>query len=112
MISFHNEMLQEHKENVRGGQGAFISSRIFPEPLDAKVFLARNVLPAGVSIGVHTHSDDSEAYIILKGTAMVTDDGTEYEMHPGDAEYCAVGHSHGLYNPGPEDVEFLAVFME
>lgn len=113
MIRYANEMKQEPKENVRGGVGKYVSTHLFtPEDVDKTTLFARNVFPAGVSIGEHPHGTEGEAYVILKGKGILIEDGKEYEVGPGDAEYCTGGHTHGIRNPGPEDLEFLAIIIK
>lgn len=113
MIHYEKEMAREPKENVRGGSGRYECTHLFtPAEVDKTTLFARNVLPAGVSIGVHPHNTEGEAYVILRGRAVVTEDGQEYELGPGDAEYCTGGHTHGIRNPGPEEMEFLAIIMK
>lgn len=113
MIHYAEQMPQEKKENVRGGTGAYLSRHLFtPQDVDKTTLFARNVFPAGVSIGEHPHTTEGEAYIILRGKGVITEDGQAYEVGPGDAEYCTGGHTHGIYNPGPQELEFLAIIIK
>ncbi len=66
-----------------------LDSRKFP-------FMHSDEMPAGVSIGVHTHTDNEEIYYLQSGKGVLTFDGKEYEMAAGDISLCTVGHSHGF----------------
>lgn len=113
MIRYSKDMPQEPKENVRGGVGKYTYTQMFTrEEVDKTTLFGKNVLPAGVSIGEHPHGTEGEAYVILKGNGIMIEDGKEYEVGPGDAEYCTGGHTHGIRNPGPGDLEFLAIIMK
>ena len=59
-------------------------------------FMHRDEIKAGVSIGVHTHTDSEEIYYLASGKGILTYDGVEYEMAEGDISLCTVGHSHGF----------------
>ena len=113
MIRYSNEMQKETKENVRGGVGKYVSTHLFtPEQVEKTTLFAKNVLPEGASIGVHPHNAEGEAYVILSGRGIVTEDGEEFEVGSGDAEYCTGGHTHGIRNDGPEPLEFLAIIIK
>ena len=59
-------------------------------------FMHADEIPAGVSIGNHLHSDNEEIYYLVSGRGILTYDGEEYEMMPGDVSLCLPGHSHGF----------------
>lgn len=69
-----------------------------------------NILAPGVSIGVHTHEHGEEYYLVLSGHGVMTLDGTEHPVGPGDISAVYAGGSHGLKNTGDEDMR-LIVFM-
>ena len=73
-------------------------------------FCHDNILSPGVSIGVHTHERGEEYYLVLSGHGVMTLDGREYAMGPGDISGVYAGGSHGLRNTGEEDLR-LIVFM-
>ena len=68
-------------------------------------------LDPGCSVGIHPHTENGEIYVVLKGEAVVTEDGVEHTLRPGDAEFCADGHTHGIENRTSEPVTFLAVIL-
>ena len=53
-------------------------------------------MAAGVSIGVHEHKNIEEIYYLVFGKGILTYDGVEYEMTPGDVSLCNIGHSYGF----------------
>jgi len=59
-------------------------------------FMHCDDMKAGVSIGVHEHSNTEEIYYLVSGKGILTYDGIEYEMLPGDVSLCNMGHSHGF----------------
>ena len=80
------------------------------ELLGAARLYARVVLPPGTSVGVHTHTGETEPYYILKGTGMFTEpDGSVVEVHEGDCCIIEPGQSHGIANESDEDLEFMAL---
>ncbi len=98
-------------ENLRGGGGRATLRRYFATEALPPGLRAFNVvtLEPGASIGVHTHEGTGEIYLVLEGRGLAVDDGTEVEVGPGDAILTRSGHSHGLTNPGPGPLRFLAV---
>ncbi len=113
MIKRRQEMSVLPRFEVKGGRGGYDSTQIFnPEELDKINLFAVNTLPPGSSIGVHPHGTEGEAYVILQGQATVTEDGQDYLLGPGDAEFCTGGHTHGIANDSDEVLAFLAIIIK
>ena len=113
MIRRSHEMLQEVRENMRGGTGQVEFMHIFQENElggDARL-CAKITLPPGSSIGFHNHDDEEEIYYILKGTATVDDNGEKAELKPGDAVLTGGGNGHSIANNSDEPVEFMAIIL-
>lgn len=113
MIHYNTEMPVSERTRVLGGTGSYQSLELFSKADvggRARLF-AVNTMPKGSSIGVHPHTGEGEAYVILQGEAVVTEDGKEYILHAGDAEYCTDGHSHGIENRSDKPLVFLALIM-
>lgn len=67
-------------------------------------------LAPGHSIGVHPHDNDEEIYVLLAGQADYTDEhGAVHRLRAGDLALTRRGQSHGIVNPGPENLTFLAI---
>ena len=49
--------------------------------------------------------------IVYLGAATVTEDGESRELHVGDAEFCADGHTHSIRNHTGSVTRFLAVIV-
>lgn len=69
---------------------------------DGPVKVLQGKLPAGASIGLHTHS----------GTGKVLCDGAYEPLAPGACHYCPKGHAHSLINDSDGDLTFFAVVPE
>ena len=50
--------------------------------------------------------------MVLTGSATGTEDGEARVLNPGDAEFCADGHTHSMYNHTGEPATFLALIMK
>ena len=59
-------------------------------------FMHSDDMPAGVSIGLHTHTDNEEVYYLVSGRGILTYDDRTYEMKAGDISLCSKGHSHAF----------------
>jgi mannose-6-phosphate isomerase-like protein (cupin superfamily) len=108
---------REYKEisftNARGGKGTYTMQQILlpEEMLGHGRLFARATLPPGASIGWHRHIDEFEAYYILSGEALYTDDdGTKTVLKAGDLSTVDVGKCHMLENLS-EDTDVEAIFL-
>ena len=104
----------EVRHEMRGGRGDVYLYHIVPqeELMGHGRLFARIVLPAGSSIGLHTHEKDTEPYYILKGNGIFTDaDGSRVPVGPGDVCTIACGESHAMENTGTEDLEMIALVL-
>ena len=59
-------------------------------------FMHSDDIPAGVSIGLHKHTDNEEVYYLASGKGILTYDDHTYEMKAGDISLCNKGHSHAF----------------
>ena len=110
MLKRKAEMTHESKK-VWGGKGELDLCKILtPEELGgrAKLFNIVTVAP-GQSIGLHSHTDDSEVYFLLEGELEVTDNDTKTTMHTGDAMFTADGGTHSAGNCTGQVAKVLAV---
>ena len=112
MIKRKEAMTVTTTENMRGGKGAIQALNIFQkeELPKTRVFSVMTIQP-GDSIGVHSHTGEGEAYVILEGAATVSEDGVDYILNAGDAEYCSDGHTHSIYNHTDKPMSFLAIVI-
>lgn len=113
MIHTSSQMKTEFRENMRGGQGRIKITHLFTQDeLKGKCRLcARIAIEPGDSIGFHDHQNEEEVYILIKGTALVNDDGIERELVAGDAILTGGGKGHAIKNIGKETLELMAVIL-
>lgn len=114
MFHLKNEMNVEIKSKLRGGVGDLAFRHLFSgEELGGRADLFAIVtLQPGQSVGEHPHTANGEAYVILSGSATVTEDGESRVLQAGDAEFCADGHTHSIFNHTGEPATFLALIMK
>ncbi len=112
MIKRRETMKSRTTENLRGGHGVLQFTDIFEseELPKTRLFSVLTAQP-GDSVGVHPHYQEGEAYVVLDGTVTILEDDVEYILHPGDAEYCSDGHTHGLRNDSDAPVTLLAIII-
>ena len=92
-----NEIEWLQFDKCHEGEGA-LSCKSLLDGLDSVKFsfMHRDEIKTGVSIGVHEHMDNEEIYYLVSGSGVLTFDGQEYIMQPGDISLCGIGHSHGF----------------
>jgi len=112
MIKKTSEYKSEIREKMRGGEGS-VKIEHFWSPgteLKAKTRLfAKLTLAPGSSIGFHNHENEEEVFVILKGTAEADDNGKTVVLKQGETILTGNGAGHSIRNPGPDDLEVLAV---
>lgn len=91
--------------HLNGGEGA-VSAKMVMEP-EMKLMVSR--LPAGASIGVHTHADGSEIDYVLSGTGLARCNGDDEPLSPGLCHYCPKGSCHEIINAGSQDLILLTI---
>ena len=112
-----SELAEFDKEDVAGGKGTlhglFAFTRDNALDDDAIKEIGFMTLKHGSFIGLHSHKDNEDAYLILSGTGVFTDgDGNAYVVGPGDMTIARPGQSHGLANLGKEDLVFLDIIAK
>jgi uncharacterized cupin superfamily protein len=85
-----------------------------PESLDlAKRWpfdLALVSIPKGKSLcPYHSHSSESELYLVVSGRGNVRDKDGWTEVNPGDAFFFGPGEAHQLTNAGDEDFLYYVI---
>lgn len=111
------ELTTLDKQDVGGGKGtlhgefAFIRDNARDE--DAIKEIGFMTLKHGEFIGVHSHKDNEDAYLILSGTGLFTDgEGNTHIVRPGDMTIARPGQSHGLANLYSEELLFLDIIAK
>ena len=79
---------------------------------DGPVKVLQGKLPAGASIGLHTHTGNCEIIHVLSGSGVCHDDGTDVPLTAGMTHYCPEGHTHGIDNTGAEPLVLLGILPD
>jgi mannose-6-phosphate isomerase-like protein (cupin superfamily) len=105
-------VLERDKEVARNepgthkGGGETIGYSFFSKTPNLKLVFRKRAFKPGSAIGYHLQRED-EIYYVLSGRGMMTIDGKEFEVGPGDAVLTRPGSSHGLKQVGKEDLVIL-----
>jgi len=113
MIKRESEMINEIKEQMRGGKGHVELKHIFTkdEVKGNARLCARITINPGNSIGVHKHENEEEIFYIISGKGLIDDNGTKTEVNPGDAVLTGYGDYHSVESIGTEPLVMLAVII-
>ena len=114
MIKRSNEIQPTVLQNFKDGKGE-VSMYHFLNEKEAngagRLFVKTVIQPGENSIGKHTHEGDMEVYYILKGKALINDNGTEVVLEAGDANICFEGEYHSIENIGDDVLEYIAIIL-
>jgi mannose-6-phosphate isomerase-like protein (cupin superfamily) len=69
----------------------------------------RIVVRPGMRLSLQRHRHRSEHWTVIAGTPIVTLDGREITLNPGESAHIPVGAKHRLSNPGRDDVVLIEV---
>ena len=69
----------------------------------------RIVVHPGERLSYQLHHRRAEHWIVVSGNALVTLDGVEHSVGPGETVDVAIGTAHRVQNPGTEDLVFIEV---
>ena len=100
------------KEGAGGGMGTlhgrFAFRREQALPGDAIREIGLMTLKKGASIGLHSHADNDDTYIVIAGTGVFTgSDGKEIQVGPKSVTIAGPGESHALRNDNDQDLVFI-----
>jgi oxalate decarboxylase/phosphoglucose isomerase-like protein (cupin superfamily) len=112
MIRRKDEMHRSPLEKCHDGVGALDWLEVLSPAVQAGKglrFLHDDVLPPGVSIGVHEHMDDEEYYYIVAGSGVMTLNDEEHEVTAGDITGVFPGGRHGLENTSESDLRVIVI---
>ena len=93
--------MHEHEDRPWG------SYDVLDETTAAKV--KRIDVTAGRRLSYQRHAHRAEHWFVVAGTGVVTLDGTERRLAPGDAVDIAQGAAHRIQNVGSEELVFVEV---
>ena len=96
----------KNEPGTHNGGGQTIGYSFFSKTPNLKLVFRKRAFKPGSAIGYHLQRED-EIYYVLSGRGMMTIDGKEFEVGPGDAILTRPGSSHGLKQIGTEDLVIL-----
>jgi len=73
-------------------------------------FIHFTVLPPNTSIGLHTHGNDEEIYVVMEGDGVMEVDGQKVQVSQGDTILNRPFGSHALYNTSDNNDLKILVF--
>lgn len=113
MIKRANLMVSDFCEREQGGKGTVEIMHIYkPEELsgNAKLCAVIKIKP-GCSIGYHRHVDEEEIFYVIRGEALIVDDGEKEVIGVGDSHLIKSGSYHSVENVGKELLEVMALIF-
>ena len=102
------------RDAIHGGCGQ-IATRHMLSPNDFYsdwTFLDHAILDAGGSLGYHYHDFLEESFVVLKGQGLMTIADETFAVRGGSVTWQGIGQGHGMYNPGPEKLEFVRIAVK
>ena len=72
-------------------------------------FVDLTIVHPGSSIGVHTHGEDEELYVVIDGRGIMNVDGVRFEVQAGDVILNPSHGTHELRNEGAEPIRMVVV---
>ncbi len=72
-------------------------------------FMHRCQIMPGGGVGAHFHNQCEEMFVVFDGEAEFTIDGTTSLLKGTVGAPCRLGHSHAIYNPSNQPVEFMNI---
>lgn len=92
-------------EHFNGGEGVFFA-KIVDDGLNK---ILSGMLEPGSTIGMHTHSVNSEIIFVTEGEGTVKTPNGDEPVKAGQCSYCKKGEGHSLCNTGSTTLKFYAV---
>ena len=69
----------------------------------------RIVVHPGASLSLQLHHHRAEHWVVVKGTAQITNGDQTFVLRENESTYIPRGHKHRLTNPGPDALEIIEV---
>ena len=101
--------VQSESVDMYGSTGTTIQWLWGREDKVPNFMLRKFIMKPGGNIGLHSHQEEHEIYI-LKGEGIAFDEsGTEFKIKETDTIYVPPNEAHGYTNNGKENLEFLCI---
>lgn len=71
-----------------------------------------SIIPAGASIGSHTHNTSIDFNYVVSGNGIAVCDGVTETLKKGDIHYCPLGSTHSIENTGNENLVLITFVSE
>ena len=101
----------KNEPGTHNGGGQTVGYSFFSSVPNMHLVFRKRALKPGSGIGYHEQKED-EIYYVLSGTGMMTLDGKEVAVGPGDAILTRTGSSHGLKQTGTQDLVIMINYMQ
>ena len=106
-----------NKQDVAGGRGTLYGEFAYTRDMAGEDWAIKEIgfmtLKHGDFIGLHSHADNEDAYLILSGKGVFTDgEGNSWVVKAGDMTIARPGQAHGLANLYGEDLVFLDIIAK
>lgn len=102
------------RDAIHGGCGQIATRHVLsPDDFYSDwTFLDHAILAPDSSVGYHYHDELEESFVVLKGQGRMTIDDETFAVRPGSVTWQGIGRGHGIYNPGPEKLEFIRIAVK
>lgn len=102
------------RDAIHGGCGQIATRHVLsPDDFYSDwTFLDHAILSAGGSVGYHYHDFLEESFVVLRGQGLMTIADETFAVGPGSVTWQGIGQGHGIYNPGPEKLEFVRIAVK
>lgn len=113
MIIRSEEMSNEVRSRMRGGDGEVLATTLFEQGLcNPKIKLFKLLtLEQGSNIGYHVHENEQEMFYVLSGKGEYNDNGTQTVLNAGDSCITKSGEGHGVGNTQKVPLKLLALII-
>ena len=113
MIRKANECSSDVRHEMRGGPGDVTMVALLKEEelLGKGRLFNKIILPPGAGIGYHVHENESEIFLVNKGTPLYNDNGEEHMVAEGDVLITPPGAGHSITNTTDSEVELTALIL-
>jgi mannose-6-phosphate isomerase-like protein (cupin superfamily) len=96
--------------DAHGGAGTVEAARVLDRGrVHGCRFIDLTIVHPGSTVGIHTHEEDEELYVIIDGRGIVNVDGDRFEVEPGDVILNPSHGTHELRNEGTEPIRMVVV---
>jgi mannose-6-phosphate isomerase-like protein (cupin superfamily) len=107
----HTDPSQYHRSRSHGSKGDMACETLLPgSALTTNLqFMHRCQIMPGGGVGHHFHNQCEEMFIVFDGQAEFTVDGHTSILKGTSGAPIRMGHSHAIYNPSDQPVEFMNI---